>query len=64
MPIKVTINGEPATVDEGREELELMLAGGLASGLTRWVLMALIAEIPTLNAAEASRETKSPNPYL
>ena len=46
MPIKITINGAPATALRGKNQLEGLLAGGLTNGLTQSVLDAVIAEIP------------------
>jgi len=45
MPIKITINGQPATANKGKDELEQMLANGPADCLTRSVLTAIIDEI-------------------
>ena len=47
MPIKITINGEPATANECKDELELMLHDRLTGGLTWSVLAAIIAEMQT-----------------
>ena len=49
MPIKIRINGEAAAPHRGKDKLELMLAGGLRSGLTRSALDAVIAEIEVDN---------------
>ena len=57
MPIRIKINGQRATANMGKNELELMLAGGLIDGLTKTVLDAIIKEIGPEEAYVHSRET-------
>ena len=61
MPIKITINGEPATANQCKDELELMLHDGLTGGLTWSVLAAIIAEVQTETAMlDARRNPEEP----